>query len=310
MTQRAATAPRRTSRSLGYEIRRNWVAYAYISPFYILFAVFGAFPIIFSLYLSFQQWNGIGPIQWVGLDNYTQLFGDRLFWLSLWNTVFIGVIAHIPILMGALVLAYIVNSTLIRRKDFYRAAFFLPVVTSPVAVALVFATLYGVRFGLINWVLTSVGLSPIDWWGGTGQWIKPAIILMFIWRWLGWNMVIYLAGMQGINPELYEVAAMDGANMRQVFFRITLPLMQPIILYTLVLSTVGAMTIFDEPYMLVGITGGANNAGLTTALYLYNNAFQFAHFGYASAMAYVVSAIIVIVSVFNIRVFGRSQTEA
>ncbi len=182
--------------------------------------------------------------------------------------------------------------------------------TAPVAVALVFSTLFGVRFGLFNWVLTGIGLPPIDWWGGTGQWIKPAIIILFIWRWLGWNMIIYLAGLQGINPEYYEVAAIDGANLRQVFFHITLPLMQPIILFTLVLSTVGAMTIFDEPYMLVGVTGGANQAGLTAALYLYNNAFQFAHFGYASANAYVVSAIIVLVSVFNIRVFGRSRTEA
>lgn len=310
MTQLATAVPRRRSASLWREIRRNWVAYAYISPFFILFAIFGAFPIVFSLFLSFQQWNGISPIQFVGLENYTRLLTDRLFWLSLWNTVFIGVIAHIPILFGAMILAFIVNSALIRWKHFYRSAYFLPVVTSPVAISLVFATLYGVRFGLINWVLTTVGLPAIDWWGGSGQWIKPAIIILFIWRWLGWNMIIYLAGLQGINPELYEVAAIDGANLRQVFFRITLPLMQPIILFTLVLSTVGAMTIFDEPYMLVGVTGGANNAGLTTALYLYNNAFQFAHFGYASAMAYVVSAIIVFVSVFNIRVFGRSRTES
>jgi len=310
MTQLATAVPRRRSVSLWREMRRNWVAYAYIAPFFILFAIFGAFPILFSLYLSFQQWNGISPIQFVGLENYARLLADRLFWLSLWNTVFIGVIAHIPILFGALVLAFIVNSSLIRWKQFYRAAYFLPVVTAPVAVALVFGTLYGVRFGLINWVLTTVGLPAIDWWGGTGQWIKPAIIILFIWRWLGWNMIIYLAGIQGINPELYEVAAIDGASLRQVFFHITLPLLRPIILFTLVLSTVGAMTIFDEPYMLVGVTGGANNAGLTTALYLYNNAFQFAHFGYASAIAYVVSAIIVLVSVFNIRVFGRSQTEA
>ena len=310
MTQLATAVPRRRSASLWRKIRRNWVAYAYISPFFILFAIFGAFPIVFSLFLSFQQWNGISPIQFVGLENYTRLLTDRLFWLSLWNTVFIGVIAHIPILFGAMILAFIVNSALIRWKHFYRSAYFLPVVTSPVAISLVFATLYGVRFGLINWVLTTVGLPAIDWWGGSGQWIKPAIIILFIWRWLGWNMIIYLAGLQGINPELYEVAAIDGANLRQVFFRITLPLMQPIILFTLVLSTVGAMTIFDEPYMLVGVTGGANNAGLTTALYLYNNAFQFAHFGYAAAMAYVVSAIIVFVSVFNIRVFGRSRTES
>lgn len=305
-----AQLARQRAPSLWHEMRRNWVAYAYISPFYILFAIFGAFPIAFSLFLSFQQWNGISDMQWIGLENYARLLQDRLFWLSLWNTVFIGVIAHIPILFGAMVLAFIVNSSLVKWKQFYRAAYFLPVVTSPVAVALVFGTLYGVRFGLINWALTAVGLPAIDWWGGTGQWIKPAIIILFIWRWLGWNMIIYLAGLQGINPELYEVAAIDGANLRQVFFRITLPLMQPIILFTLVLSTVGAMTIFDEPYMLVGVTGGASNAGLTAALHLYNNGFQLAHFGYASAMAYVVSAIIVIVSVLNMRFFGGSRTEA
>ena len=314
MAQLAATGPSPTMRprrtSLWRELRRNWVAYVYISPFFILFAIFGAFPILFSLILSFTQWNGISPIQWIGLENYVRLFADRLFWLSLWNTVFIGVIAHIPILLGALILAFIVNSSLIRRKQFYRTAYFLPVVTSPVAVALVFGTLYGVRFGLINWLLTTIGLPPIDWWGGHGQWIKPAIIILFIWRWLGWNMIIYLAGLQGINPELYEVAAIDGASLPQIFLHITLPLLRPIILFTLVLSTVGAMTIFDEPYLLVGVTGGTNSAGLTTALYLYNEGFQFAHFGYASAMAYVVSAIIVVVSVFNLRMFGRDRVDA
>lgn len=299
---------RRTT--LWREIRRNWVAYIYISPFFILFGIFGAFPIVYSFILSFQQWNGISPAQWVGFDNYFRLFQDRLFWLAMWNTVFIGVIAHIPILGGAMVLAFIINSAAVRFKHFYRSAYFLPVVTSPVAVSLIFSTLYGVRFGLINWALVTLGLPPIDWWGGNGEWIKPAIIILFIWRWLGWNMIIYLAGLQGINPELYEVAAIDGANLRQIFFKITLPLMQPIILFTLVLSTVGAMTIFDEPYLLVGTTGGTNNAGLTIAMYLYDRGFRFAHLGYASAMAYVVSAVIVFVSVLNIRFFGRSRTEA
>uniref|UniRef100_A0A7C1FPD0 Sugar ABC transporter permease n=1 Tax=Caldilinea aerophila TaxID=133453 RepID=A0A7C1FPD0_9CHLR len=299
---------RRTT--LWREIRRNWVAYVYISPFFILFGIFGAFPILYSFILSFQQWNGISPAQWVGFDNYFRLFQDRLFWLAMWNTVFIGVIAHIPILGGAMVLAFIINSAAVRFKHFYRSAYFLPVVTSPVAVSLIFSTLYGVRFGLINWTLVTLGLPPIDWWGGNGEWIKPAIIILFIWRWLGWNMIIYLAGLQGINPELYEVAAIDGANLRQIFFHITLPLLQPIILFTLVLSTVGAMTIFDEPYLLVGATGGTNNAGLTIAMYLYDRGFRFAHLGYASAMAYVVSAVIVFVSVLNIRFFGRSRTEA
>ena len=295
--------------SLWREIRRNWVAYAYISPFYILFAIFGAFPILFSLYLSFQRWNGISPMRWVGLDNYIRLFNDGLFWQAMWNTIFIGVIAHIPMLGGALILAFIVNSALVKAKEFYRTAYFLPIVTSPVAVALVFSTLYGVRFGLINWVITELGAQPIDWWGGRGEWIKPAIIILFVWRWLGWNMIIYLAGLQGINPELYEVAAIDGATFRQIFLHITLPLLRPIILFTLILSTIGTMTLFDEPFLLVGVTGGTNHAGLTIAMYLYNQGFNFAHFGYASAMAYVVSIIIVTVSLLNMRLFGNRDTE-
>jgi cellobiose transport system permease protein len=312
--QEAVTRPREALRirpsslTLWHEIRRNWVAYVYISPFYILFLIFGAFPILFSFYLSFQRWNGISPIQWVGLENYMRLFQDRLFWLALKNTLWIGIVAHIPMLIGALILAFIINSPLVRYKDFYRTAYFLPVVTSSVAVALVFGTLYGVRFGLVNWVLTELGLKPIDWWGGKGEWIKPAIIFLFIWRWLGWNMVIYLAGLQGIPGDLYEAAAIDGASLPQIFWYITLPLLRPVILFTIVLSTIGAMTLFDEPFILVGVTGGTSNAGLTIAMYLYNRGFNFAHFGYASAMAYVVSAIIIVASALNIRFFGRERT--
>jgi cellobiose transport system permease protein len=295
--------------SLWREIGRNWVAYVYIAPFYILFAIFGAFPILFSLFLSFQQWNGISPMQWIGLENYARLFQDRLFWVAIQNTIFIGVVAHVPMLLGALVLAFIINSALVRHKDFFRTVYFLPVITSSVAVALVFGTLYGVRFGLINWSLSMLGFQPIDWWGGRGEWVKPAIIILFIWRWFGWNMVIYLAGLQSIPTDLYESAAIDGASLPQIFWRITLPLLRPVILFTLVLSTIGAMTIFDEPFILVGVNGGTNNAGLTIAMYLYNQGFNLAHFGYASAIAYVVSAVIVLASFVNFRVFGRGRAE-
>jgi ABC-type sugar transport system permease subunit len=290
-------------------MRRNWVAYAYISPFFILFAIFGAFPILFSLVLSFQDWNGISPMQWAGLQNFIRLFQDRLFWLALGNTLYIGIVAHVPMLIIALILAFIINSGLVRYKDFFRTAYFLPVITSSVAVALVFGTLYGVHFGLINWVLAEIGLKPIDWWGGRGEWIKPAIIILFVWRWLGWNMVIYLAGLQGIPGDLYEAAAIDGASLPQIFRLITLPLLRPVILFTIVLSTIGAMTLFDEPYILVGVMGGTSNAGLSIAMYLYNHGFNLAHFGYASAMAYVVSAIIVVASVLNIRFLGSGRAE-
>lgn len=293
--------------SLWHEIKKNWVAYVYISPFYILFAIFGAFPILFSFYLSFQQWRGHGPMVFGGLANYSHLIHDPLFWTSLRNTVVIWVAAHVPMLFFALVLAFILNSGLVRFRQAFETIYFTPMVTSSVAVAFVFMTMYGVRFGLINFGLKSIRLPTIDWWGGTGFWIKPAIIILFVWRWTGWNMVIYLAGLQGIDPELYDAAKIDGAGLSQIFRYITLPLLRPVILFTLILSFVGGITIFDEPYLLTWMQtlGGTNHAGLTMALYLYNQGFVRGHLGYASAIAYVVCAMILVLSAVNLKLFGK-----
>ncbi|MCZ8516133.1 sugar ABC transporter permease [Paenibacillus filicis] len=290
------------------EIKRNWVPYVYISPFYILFAIFGAFPIFFALFLSFQQWDGLDDMRFIGMDNYTQLLSDPVFWKAMYNTFYILIIAHVPMLFLSLILAFIINSAMVKFKELFRAVYFLPVITSSVAVTIVFSTLFGVRAGLINYILTQFGLSPIDWWGGSGEWVKPAIILLFIWKWLGWNMVIYLAGLQGISKDYYEAASIDGASMIQIFRRITLPLLKPVIVFTLIQSTVGGLTIFDEPYMLVGTGGGTDNSGLTLMVYLYREAFEYVHFGYASSIAYVISAFIVFVAVLNMKFFGKSNT--
>ncbi|TDF94096.1 carbohydrate ABC transporter permease [Paenibacillus piri] len=298
----------RVPSELWKRMKRNWVPYVYISPFYILFAIFGAFPIFFALYLSFQRWDGLDDMQFIGLDNYVQLLSDPVFWKAVYNTFYILIIAHIPMLFLALVLAFVINSSLIKFKELFRAVYFLPVITSSVAVTIVFSSLFGMRAGLVNYLLTQLGITPIDWWGGTGQWVKPAIIMLFIWKWLGWNMVIYIAGLQGISKEYYEAAAIDGANMPQIFRLITLPLLKPVIVFTLIQSTVGGLTIFDEPYMLVGTGGGTNNAGLTLMVYLYREAFEYVHFGYASSIAYVISAFIVFVAVLNMKFFGKNNT--
>jgi ABC-type sugar transport system permease subunit len=289
------------------DILKNWVAYAYISPFYILFAIFGVFPILFSFYLSFTRWAGHGPMDFRGLKNYLELFQDRLFWISVGNTVIIWIAAHVPMLILALILAYILNSGLVRFKGFFQAVYFTPMVTSSVAVAFVFMTMYGTRFGLINFALKSIGLPEIDWWGGTGFWIKPAIIILFVWRWTGWNMVIYLAGLQGIDSELYDAAKIDGAGHTQIFRYITVPLLRPVILFSLILSFVGGITIFDEPYLLTWMRtlGGTNYAGLTMSLYLYNEGFVRGHLGYASAIAYVICTLIVVLSATSLKLFGR-----
>lgn len=294
-------------KQLWKEIKKNKVPYTYIAPFYILFGLFGAFPILYAFYLSFQQWDGLNRMRFIGLQNYKLLFNDPLFWKAAYNTIFIGIVAHVPMLLFALFIAFIINSGLVRFKEVFRTVYFLPVITSSVAISIVFLSIYGVRAGLANYVLTSIGLPPIDWWGGFGQWVKPAIIIMFVWKWVGWNMVIYLAGLQSIPGELYEAGAIDGASMPQIFFRITLPLMKQIILFSLILSTIGALTIFDEPYMLVGTVGGTDYAGLTLMVYLYREAFEHVRFGYASAIAYMISAFIVIVAVINMKIFGRDN---
>ena len=309
----ARTRPRGIQLSIPWrEIRKNWVAYVYISPFYILFAIFGLFPLLFSFYLSFTSWTGHGPIVFRGLKNFIELFQANLFWRSFSNTVIIWVAAHIPMLIIALVLAFILNSGLVRYRHFFETLFFTPMVTSTVAVAFVFMTMYGEHFGLINFFLKLVGLPAIDWWGGTGFWIKPAIILLFIWRWTGWNMVIYLAGLQGIDPELYDAAKIDGASYPQLFRYIALPLLKPVILFSLILSFVGGITIFDEPYLLLWmrVLGGTNYGGLTLSFYLYNEGFTRGHLGYASAVAYVICAIIIFLSALNLKLFGKSSAEA
>ncbi len=296
--------------TLWHEIKKHWVAYVYISPFYMLFGVFGAFPILFSFFLSFQQWRGNGPMEFVGLENYTRLFHDRLFWVSFSNTAIIWIAVHVPMLILALILAFVLNSGLVKFKETFKTLYFTPMVTSSVAVSLVFTTMYGVRYGFINFLLRSAGFPRIDWWGGSGFWIKPAIILLIMWRWTGWNMVIYLAGLQGIDAQLYEAARVDGANYPQVFWHVTLPLLRPVILFTVILSFIGGITIFDEPFLLTtnqGL-GGVNNAGLTLAMYLYNQGFVNGHLGYAASIAYVICALIVVLSVLNLKFFGKSPT--
>jgi ABC-type sugar transport system permease subunit len=308
MTAEAAISPDVQPASKPWRgVKKYWVAYAYISPFYILFAIFGVFPILFSFYLSFTRWTGHGALDLRGFRNYAELFEDRLFWISVGNTVIIWVAAHVPMLILALILAYILNSGLVRFKGFFEAVYFTPMVTSSVAVAFVFMTMYGTRFGLINYALKSIGLSEIDWWGGTGFWIKPAIIILFVWRWTGWNMVIYLAGLQGIDTELYDAAKIDGAGHVQIFRYITLPLLRPVILFSLILSFVGGITIFDEPYLLTWMRtlGGTNYAGLTMSLYLYTEGFVRGHLGYASAIAYVICAIIIVLSATSMKLFGQ-----
>ena len=301
----------RRSRGTLQNMRRNIWPYVFISPFFILFAIFGLFPYLYAFYLSFVEWDGIGARQWVGLENYQQLMGDNIWWKSVYNSIWLFVFTNVNLVI-ALILAFILNSGLIRFKEFYRAAFFAPIVASSVAVAVIFSTLFGENYGTLNWLLGLVGVGPIDWLG-SARWLKPAIALVVIWRYFGWNTVIYLAGLQSIPTDLYEAARVDGASWRQIFFRITLPLMRPVITFTVILSIIGALQLFEEPLMLAGGTastspGGTDRAGLTVLVYMYSSAFQYLNFGYAAAMSVALFIIIVVFSWAYYRFLGTEDS--
>jgi len=303
-----APLPTKKHKSLLWrEIRRNKVAYAYISPFYILFAIFGLFPIVSGFVISFFSWDGLGKMKPIGLKNYFDVLTTRLFWTAMYNTLFIGLVSHVFILFGGLVLAYLLNAKIVKFNNVFKTVYFLPMVTSAVAVTIVFSAMFSFNSGLINYGLELLGFARINWLGDMGQYIKPAVIAMFSWKWIGWNMVIYLAGMQGISNDIYEAATIDGANHAGIFFRITMPLLRPIILFTLIQSTIGTMSLFTEPFVLTNnIRGGTGNQGLTVMMYLLDKApYGNNLYGYASATAYVISALIILISILNINTVGK-----
>ena len=278
--------------------------YLSISPFFILFFIFGLFPIGFALFLSFQSWDGIGPMRYVGLDQFQYLVTDTTFRKSLWVTLQIWLISTIPMLFLALVLAFLLNQHL-RGRMVYRVAYFIPNVTSLVAIAIIFASIFGNQFGLLNAFLRGVGLDRVEWlndpWG-----IKIAIATMVIWRWTGYNAIIYLAGLQAIPDDLYEAAKLDGASQWHIFKDITVPLLRPVILFTVITSTIGGLQLFTEPQVLVGNSGGPGREGLTMVLYLYEQAFIQNQFGYGAAIGWGLFLIIVVFSLMNWALVGRT----
>ena len=300
--QRVPTAPS-TGFRLGIpRLSRKWAPYVFISPAVILFLVFMVYPIIYSFILSFQKQNDDGDLVWSGLANYQRLLGDTKFFQALGNTVLI-LIVQVPIQLSlAIVLAVFLNSRLIRWRGLFRAIFFLPAVTALSAVSIVFLVLFQDTNGFVNYVLGLVGVGPIGW-SRDPFWNQVLIILAITWRWTGYNMVIYLSGLQGIPRDLYEAASVDGATVFTQFFRLTLPMLRPIILFTTILSTIGTLQLFDESYLLT--RGGPSDATLTVGAYLYRVAFQRADFPYASTIAYGLLVIILVLSVIQLKVGDR-----
>jgi ABC-type sugar transport system permease subunit len=278
----------------------------FVAPFFILFAIFGLYPLVFSFALAFTQWNGSGPLNFVGLDNIGLLLKDRVFWESMRNGVILFLMYAPLQTFLALVLAVVLNSRRVRGYRFFRLLIFLPYITNMVAAGYVFQLLLNEKYGLFNNILQVFLIPPIPWldtvWGA-----RASLCLLIVWAWLGYHMVIMLAGLQTIPHELTEAALIDGANPVQAFFYVTIPLMRPVLLFSIVLSTMGSFNLFTELVSLFPPTFGSGplHSTITPTLHIYNQAFGNQRFGYASAVAYVFFAFVFVLTVLQYRYFGR-----
>ncbi|MFE7940026.1 carbohydrate ABC transporter permease [Streptomyces griseoincarnatus] len=304
---------RRARLSRRWQRDARWSPYAFVAPFFLLFAAFGLFPLIYTGWASLHQVELTAPtdMNWVGLKNYTRIFDDDFFWNAAQNTLTIGIISTVPQLMIAMGIAHILNYKL-RASTFWRVAMLAPYATSIAAATLVFVLLFGRDYGMINWALGAVGIDPIGWqddkWPG-----QIAVSTIIIWRWTGYNALIYLAAMQAIPQDLYESAALDGASRWRQFLHVTLPSLRPTILFTVVVSTIGASQVFGEPLLFdpnKGASGGAEHQFQTLGLYLYEQGWINQHLGRASAIAWTMFAILIVIGLINQLISRRLRASS
>lgn len=284
----------------------TWTPYVLLLPFVALFCIFGLFPLVFSLYLAFQTWeptSGLAAMEFVGLGNFTFALQDEWFWKSLKNTAWLALASGVPQHLVAIPLAVFIHNSFKHLRNGVVGAYFLPYITSTVAIAIMFSSLFSTDFGLVNIGLKAVfGFEAIDWLGQPEN-IKPAIAVIVFWRYVGFNVVLYLAALQTIPKDLYEAATMDGAGRLQQFFFITLPSLKPMIFFGVTLSVIGGLQLFEEPFILTGGRGGSDQSGMTTAIYLYRMAFDFNDFGAASAMSWLLFIVVVVLTWLTNRAF-------
>jgi len=292
-------------------LRATLTGWGFTSPFLILFGVFMLVPILASFALAFTSF-GIGNIQswgtaeFVGFENFSKLFEDDLFLKSVRNTAYFVVVGVPLTVIGSLLLATALNQGIGKLRGFFRVGYYLPVVTSIVAIAVIWRYVLEPDVGLINTVLGKVGIEGPNWLGNPNT-TMPSIIAVGVWRSLGFSMVIFLAALQTIDPQLHDAAKVDGAKPRQIFRHITVPLLRPAILFVTVVTSIGFLQVFEEPFVMTGPTGGTQQSAFTTSMYVYQEGFRFFNLGYASAVAYALFVAIVVLAILQFR-FLRSET--
>lgn len=284
--------------------RQTLAPYLFLAPYLVVFAVFWAWPIVQSVLFSFQN-TRVNPWRFQPSLNWGRLFHDAAFASALKNT-FLILAVQVPIMLAlAVVLALALDSRLLRARGLFRFAFFAPVVVGEVAYSAIFRLIFNGQFGAMNGMLGALGLPTPDWLNR--PWTAMAVLIVAVtWRWTGYNAIIILAGLQNIPQELYEAARLDGASGWQRFRHVTLPQIRPVLLFALVLSIIGTMQLFAEPWLLTNF-GGPGGATETLGTYLFKQGFRSLNFGYASAVAYSIALMAGIFSAAQIVLFGRRQ---
>jgi cellobiose transport system permease protein len=283
--------------------------YVYVAPFFLVFGAFGLFPLIYTAWISLHQYRFGSRMRWNAGENFVWLFSNPAFYNALWKTFTIGVLSTVPQLLLALVLAHLLNYRL-RGRMFFRITMLMPYATSVAAATLVFAAIFGRDQGVINGLLGLVGVEPIDW--RNGNWTAQiAISVIVIWHWTGYNALIYLAGMQSIPKDLYEAAAIDGANRWHQFRHVTIPGLRPTILFTIIVSTIGASQLFAEPLLFGGgiPNGGSVNQYQTLGLFMYEQGWHYGQLGRAATVAWVMFVLIIGLVVLNTRLSRRRRAD-
>lgn len=292
--------------------------YVFISPFFISFIFLFAVPVLFSFFLSFLSWNGVAgkPMKFMGLKNYIFTLTDMNFWEACGRTMVLSAIGMTIQQVLALFFAFVLNSQFLRFREVFKTIFFLPFITSNVAVGLVFGLLYN-NTGLFNYILGTDFFRalfnvqlPVLWLQGW-NFVLISQPIFALWKWVGWVSILYLAGLQAIPKNLYEAAQVDGATWPQVFFNITIPLLMPMIQFSMTNSIIGGLQTFEESAVLLGRTGsgfgGADQAGVTMAIYLYNKAFSDGYYGLAAASSYILTLLIILTTLLVPIIFKERE---
>jgi len=301
----------KNKKSKGIRNRDN-LGWIFITPFLIIFLTFSIYPVLRTLYLSFTDYSGFNQPTWVGLSNYTRVFKDKLFWEAFGNTLKIWGV-NIVLQLGIAFLLTIVFSDIkyrIRGLGIFRAMFYLPNLIAATSVAFLFKTLLDWKFGSVNQILTGLGIvdAPVDWLG-TPVLLRAVVGVIGAWMWFGNSFIMLMAGVQGINGDYFEAAAIDGAGRWKIFGSITLPLLKPILLYVAITSLIGGLQIFDIPY-LVSLGNQKMTRSVNTAvMHLYNMAFKNRQIGYAGALAFILFFIIAICSVIVYRMMYAKEED-